>query len=131
MMMPQQACVRQARKPLAGLRVLVIEDEYFIAEELSLCLSRSGAEVVGPASDIAIGLTLLNDNPIDCALLDISLRGRLVFPLAEILSAQHIPWVYLTGYDDGIVPADLRGMAHLVKPIEEAALVEALAAIRN
>ena len=118
-------------KPLAGLRILIIEDEYFIADELSRSLTRSGAEVVGPASEIQAGLTLLSENSVDCALLDINLRGRSVFPLAEKLSTEGIPWVYLTGYGDRIVPADLRGAAHLEKPIDEASLIEALAGIRR
>ncbi|WP_281066242.1 hypothetical protein [Rhizobium sp. N4311] len=33
---------------LAGLAILVVEDDYFIADELARSLARAGAQVVGP-----------------------------------------------------------------------------------
>jgi hypothetical protein len=39
---------------LQGRRVLVVEDEYFIAQDISNALLQVGAEIVGPASTLAM-----------------------------------------------------------------------------
>ena len=49
--------------PLAGLRVLVVEDDYFIADEICTTLRNGGAEVLGPSPDIEHGLdVVMNDD---------------------------------------------------------------------
>src|SRR5690349_18103981 len=67
--------------PLSGLRVLVVEDDYFIADELCSTLRNNGAEVLGPSPDIEQSLDLIRSQRIDCAVLDINLHGNLAFNL--------------------------------------------------
>jgi DNA-binding response OmpR family regulator len=111
---------------LLGRRVLVIEDEYFIADEICRVLVDIGANVLGPVPDMETGMALLADMPVDCAVLDIDLHGRSVFPFARELRARNVPWIYVTGYDSPAIPGDLAGMAHIEKPIDKAALMVAL-----
>jgi len=100
---------------LRDQRVLVVEDEALVAMELTRVLTKAGAQVVGPAGNIEEALDLVANTPIDRAVLDINLGGRMVTPVAKALAARAIPFVYLTGYqepgvDDGPVlrkPASL------------------------
>ncbi|MBO9543708.1 MAG: PAS domain-containing protein [Caulobacter sp.] len=108
---------------LRDQRVLVVEDEAVVAMELTRVLTAAGAKVVGPVGTIEEALHLLDDQPIDRALLDVNLGGRLITPVALALSRRRIPFVYLTGYqepdvDDGPV---------LRKPVAPSALLGALA----
>ncbi|WP_354668907.1 HWE histidine kinase domain-containing protein [Caulobacter sp. RL271] len=108
---------------LRDQRVLIVEDEAVVAMELTRVLTAAGAKVVGPAGTIEEALNLLDDQPIDRALLDVNLGGRPITPVAKALSRRRIPFVYLTGYqepdvDDGPV---------LRKPVAPSALLGALA----
>ncbi len=90
-----------ARGPtnLRGSRVLIVEDAVLLALELETGLSEAGAEVVGPAYELAEAMALL-DGHIDAAVLDANLNGLSVTPVAEALAARGIPFVFATGYGD-------------------------------
>lgn len=115
--------------PLAGRRILVVEDEYFIAEEIRAVLVAQGAVVVGPLSDQFEAIEMLADTEIDCAVLDIDLRGLAVFPLIRVLQQRDIPWLYASGYSEALVPEELRAQTHLEKPIVSEALVASIRGI--
>lgn len=100
---------------LARKRILVVEDEYFIAAELKRTLEKEGAVVVGPVGNLAAGLELA-DQPIDAALLDVNLGEAMSYPIADRLHDSGIPYMFLTGYDDWSLPADYRNVARLAKP---------------
>lgn len=67
---------------LSGKRLLVVEDEYMIASDLSRTLEEAGAEVIGPAGSIKDALDILEDESdrLDGAVLDINLRDERVYP---------------------------------------------------
>jgi PAS domain S-box-containing protein len=109
---------------LRGQHVLIVEDEAVVAMELARVLTAAGAKVVGPAGTIEEALDLLNDGqPIDRALLDVNLGGRLITPVAAALTDQRIPFVYLTGYQE----PDVDDGPILRKPVATSALLGALA----
>ena len=108
---------------LRGQRVLVVEDEALVAMELARVLTAAGAQVVGPVGTIEGALNLLDDQPIDRALLDVNLGGRPVAPVAEALARRRIPFVYLTGYQE----PDIDDGPVLRKPVATSALLGALA----
>jgi len=110
------------REDLTGCRILIVEDRYLIATELAEEVARLGAEVIGPARDVAAALALVADQPPSLALLDVNLDGELVFPLAENLAARHARFIFLTGYDDDVLPAAWRDAPRLQKPIDPKAL---------
>ena len=76
---------------LAGKRVLVVEDEYFVATDLQRALQKEGACVVGPAGDLARGMALLDGEPVDAAVLDVNLEGSVSLPIADELSQRSVP----------------------------------------
>lgn len=108
---------------LRDQRVLVVEDEAVVAMELTRVLTAAGAKVVGPAGTIEEALNLLDDQPIDRALLDVNLGGRPITPVALALSRRRIPFVYLTGYQE----PDVDDGPILRKPVAASALLGALA----
>jgi CheY-like chemotaxis protein len=109
---------------LKGKRVLVVEDEFFIADEIALLLQQLGAEVVGPISTLEAVLKLLERDgpPLDFAILDIKLRGAEVYPAADILSARGVPFVFSTGYDNKVLPPRFADVGVWSKPVDSARL---------
>jgi DNA-binding response OmpR family regulator len=112
--------------PLARRRILVVEDEYFIAEEIKLLLMDLGATVIGALPDQEKATATLSDTEIDCAVLDIDICGRAIFPLTFELKRRDIPWLYVSGYSERLVPEAVRGGAHLEKPVAPGALVASI-----
>ncbi|HYC75544.1 response regulator [Brevundimonas sp.] len=111
----------------AGRRVLVVEDESLVAMLLETILEDMGCVPVGPAATVDEGLQMANDGePIDAALLDVNVAGRQVFPIAEALRARGVPFVFSTGYGEGGLPDEWRGLPTLQKPFTEAAVRDAL-----
>ena len=112
---------------LTGRRVLIVEDESLVAMLLETILEDMGCEPVGPASNLDDGLALAQDDGrLDAALLDVNVGGRQVFPVAEALRDRGVPFVFSTGYGEGGLPDEWRGLPTLQKPFTEAAVREAL-----
>lgn len=113
---------------LAGKRVLVVEDEYLIAADLSYALQKTGAVVVGPAPSIRRALDLLDrETTIDAAVLDMNLQGERVFPVADALHARSIPFVFASGYEGWVVPEQHAAAPRCEKPVNPNAVARALA----
>jgi CheY-like chemotaxis protein len=102
-----------------GTRVLLVEDEYLIAADVAGMLRALGCEVLGPAADVPRALALLRRTPeVDCAVLDVDLRGQPVFPLARVLRARGVPFVFATGYASTTFPPEWAASAHVEKPFD-------------
>lgn len=115
---------------LAGLRVLVVEDEMMVSMLIEDMLDDLGCKVIGPASRLEEAIDLANSTEIDCAVLDVNLGGQPIFPLADILRAKGHPFAFATGYGDaGLREAD-RGSPVLQKPFREGDLARVLGELR-
>lgn len=112
---------------LTDKRILVIEDEYFIASDLQRALVAEGATVVGPTGDIGVGLGLARDERLDGALLDVNLGGSFIYPLADELKARGVPWLFVTGYDNWSLPSAYRDAPLVAKPFSMTVVVDAIA----
>jgi CheY-like chemotaxis protein len=84
----------------AGLRILVVEDEMLIAILIEVILQELGCHVVGPVSRLDAAMRLAHEEPLDAAILDVSIRGGQVYPVAEKLLARNIPFVLASGYGE-------------------------------
>ena len=112
---------------LFGRRVMLVEDEYFIADDLTKALQKVGAEVIGPVPAVGKALSLLaSDQRIDAAVLDINLQGEAVFPIADALVERGIPFAFATGYGQGEIPAKFEGVLRWEKPFEPAEIARGL-----
>lgn len=106
----------------------MVEDEPLLAMLLEDVLSEHGAAVVGPAFNLAQGLTLASDADIDGAILDINLGGQESYPIADILHARAIPFLFATAYaHEGNPYADRAPL--LLKPYHLRAVLDAVEAI--
>ncbi len=114
---------------LRGLCVLLVEDNYVLAQSMKWALESLGCEVMGPAPSSNQALELLADGLPDAAILDIDLRGESSAPVAEYLQNVGLPFLFLTGYESAaVLPDSLHGRACLNKPVDPDVLAIALAA---
>jgi DNA-binding response OmpR family regulator len=111
---------------LTGYRVLVVEDDYFIAMDICSTLRSRGATVLGPAPNIGAGRDLAREHAPDCALLDVNLHGEHVFELAQELQERGVHTIFTTGYDSEFIPPSLRTVEYLQKPVDAQALVRSI-----
>jgi len=115
---------------LAGLRLLVVEDNYLVASVIVQHLRLRGAHVLGPAPSVELALQIVNAEEIDAALLDIDLQGSTVAPVARRLRERSRPFVFLTGYgSDGALPDDMADERRLTKPVHMDDLAAAVLAL--
>jgi PAS domain S-box-containing protein len=107
---------------VAGNRVMIVEDEALVAMALRESLDELGFSVLGPFSRISEAMIALRNNRIDAAVLDVNLGGELIYPLADVLAADHVPFVFITGYGAEEIEPRYARVPVLQKPIEVDAL---------
>ena len=112
---------------LDGLSILVLEDEYILADDARQVLLHAGAEVVGPFGTAAEALAAADRRKPHCALVDVDLGLGPDFETARALKSRGVPLVFFTGYDMDVVPADLRQERFVEKPVCMAAIVDVVA----
>ena len=103
--------------PLAGLRILLVEDSWHVAQAYKSLLEMVGLNVAGPVATVAEAELLVAERMPDIAVVDISLlQGETTYHLIDQLLASHVPTVVVSGYE---VSPDLPGRvaAVLVKPV--------------
>lgn len=113
---------------LAGLRVLVVEDETLVAMLLEDMLADLGCHVIGPVPRIAKAMEIAADADValDIAILDVNVAGEEIFPVAELLAGRGVPFAFATGYGDSGVRTPWRGRPVLQKPFRQEQITEAL-----
>jgi CheY-like chemotaxis protein len=107
---------------VAGNRVMIVEDEALVAMALRESLDGLGFSVLGPFNRISEAMIALRNNRIDAAVLDVNLGGELIYPLADVLAADHVPFVFITGYGAEEIEPRYARVPVLQKPIEVDAL---------
>jgi len=113
--------------PLAGRLILVVEDDFIIADLMAMELKANGAEIVGPARTVKDALTLIRaSGRIDGAVLDVNLRHELVYPVAKALQTKSVRIVFTTGYNDDSIAPDFADVPCLQKPVTIERLIQAL-----
>ncbi|MDF1586200.1 response regulator [Marinimicrococcus flavescens] len=115
---------------LAGLSILLVEDEFLIALDLCEMLEAAGAQVVGPAYRAEEALALLEAQRIDMAVLDVDLGDHGAEPVALRMEERQVPFLFHTGRG---LPPHLRerfeGVPLLVKPAPRQLLIGAVRAL--
>jgi DNA-binding response OmpR family regulator len=116
------------RSILAGLRVLVVEDEFMIAMLIEETLIDHDCIVVGPFTNLMDAVEAAQHEIIDLAVLDVNLRGEKVYPVAELLDQRGIPFLILSGYGKDAIPGNRPGWHACSKPFSPADLIRMLTA---
>ncbi|HEV7251862.1 MAG TPA: response regulator [Mesorhizobium sp.] len=116
----------QARED-ASRTVLLVEDEYFIADDMARAFEAQGVEVLGPAGSMEDALKLIEGaDRLDGAVLDINLQGEMAFAVADALHNRGVPFVFATGYDRDVIPERFAHVIRCEKPVEPAKVTRSL-----
>jgi DNA-binding response OmpR family regulator len=118
--------------PAAGARrrILVVEDEYLVADYLAVVLEDLGYEVVGPVPTIPEAMNAIAGEKLDVVLLDANLGGKSSAPIATELAARGVPFIVVTGYGSlDLASAALQTAPRINKPFTSATLAAMLVKI--
>jgi DNA-binding NtrC family response regulator len=110
---------------LDGRRVLVIEDDWYIADAMALLLENEGAVVIGPVATVAEAAPFVGCGPIDLAVVDLNLQGEMADDLVERLTDNRITAVVVTAYEPNRSVVE-RAFATLRKPVAADTLIDTL-----
>jgi two-component system, response regulator PdtaR len=105
-----------------AMRVLIVEDEFLVGIQLEDDLRAAGCSIVGPFNTLEKATQAARRDRFDLAILDVNLNGQMVYPLADELSARGIPFIFLSGYVSGDLPARFRRSPQVTKPHDPAVL---------
>jgi DNA-binding response OmpR family regulator len=112
---------------IAGKTILVVEDEPIIALALEDLLFDGGARPVF-ASTVEHGGTLIAEQSLDAAILDVNVHGQQSYPLARLLQEKNVPHIFATGYGTTVHPAEFASVPTIAKPYTLADIERAMAA---
>lgn len=112
---------------LTDCRILVVEDEYLLAQDMRIELEGAGAIVIGPEPTVEKALRRVLAEPrVDAAVLDVNLGDGLVFPVADVLQQRQVPFVFASGYGDEALAKGYVGAVNCQKPFDMRSLVRTL-----
>jgi transcriptional regulator with GAF, ATPase, and Fis domain len=114
----------------SACKILIVEDEYIIANDLSIILQDAGYPVIGIANSVAKALALMAQQEPDMVLLDIYLKGKETgIDLAKQLEEINIPFIYISANDNQSVLEAVKATqpsGYIVKPFREKDVLTAL-----
>lgn len=109
-------------------RILIVEDEFFVAMSIEETVHRLGHEVVGPVGDLPGALRLAETEPLSAAILDVHLQhGERIYPVVGVLRRRGVPLVLTTAYRDSEIDPGCAGEMLLRKPFDETELEQGIA----
>jgi DNA-binding response OmpR family regulator len=114
------------RKTLEGARVLVVEDEFFIADDIARGLRQEGAEPLGPASTVRQAEQIIAGEHVDAAILDLNLRGDSAADFVSRLASSRVPCLIVSGYGEDAVPKHVSHLPRIEKPVSVARVLDRL-----
>lgn len=104
-------------------RILVVEDDFLVATLFAEILESAGWQVVGPIAHLATALDAAAGESFDAAVLDVDLGGQTVYPVAEVLDARRVPFVFVTAYGREALAPLFCGRPHLGTPFAPGELI--------
>jgi len=114
---------------LAGRRILIVEDEALIAMWIAEILQGAGAAVIGPAGSAAEALALIERESLDGAVLDYKMPDGTTEPVADLLAARGVPFVFATGYHPRPLAPEYADRPRLEKAFAEEELLAAITSV--
>ena len=108
---------------MKNIKVLIVEDEWIVSEEIKELLTQSGFQVVGQAEDAESALQILAEDEADVALLDINIKGGIdgIQLAHEIIQKYNSALIFLTAFDDEHFinrAKEIKPAAYIVKPFQ-------------
>jgi CheY-like chemotaxis protein len=113
--------------PTERPKVLVVEDEFIIALDLSETVRDLGYALKGPYPDKQEAFLAIEDEMPDCAILDVFTGDGEVYPLADALTEAGVPIIFHSGH---VSPSEMRqrypGAWACAKPCSPDKLIDVL-----
>jgi DNA-binding NarL/FixJ family response regulator len=111
---------------LDGRCVLVVEDQYLVADEMRRMVRSMGGDVIGPVARATAALELLANRAVDLALLDINLGDGNAYEVAKELLRREVPFLFATGCEPWVIPEQFQDVPRLDKPLTSRTLADAV-----
>jgi CheY-like chemotaxis protein len=105
-----------------GNRILLVEDEILVAMMMRDILGELGFSVIGPFSRLSEAMVAAVHDEIDGGIVDVNLGGEFVYPVADVLVARNIPFVFVTGYGVESIDERFGAVPIIKKPVQRQAL---------
>ena len=105
-----------------GNRILLVEDEILVAMMMKDILSELGFVVIGPFSRLPEAMVAAVHEEIDAGIIDVNLGGEFVYPVADVLTARKIPFVFVTGYGVESIDGRFGHVPIVKKPVQRQVL---------
>jgi CheY-like chemotaxis protein len=109
----------------AGGSVFLVEDEVMIRMMVADMLEELGFSIAAEAGEINEAIRLAQSAEFDFAILDVNVNGKVISPVADLISARNRPFIFATGYGSSGLPEEYRDRPALQKPFQ----IEALARV--
>jgi PAS domain S-box-containing protein len=110
-----------------GRRLLLVEDEALVGMMMKDALTELGFAVIGPFGRVADAMQAARHEKFNAAVLDINVKGEMVYDLADAIAARDIPLIFVTGYGSEAIEERFKQVPVLQKPVDKAALKRVLA----
>ena len=110
----------------AGCSVFLVEDEVMIGMMVADMLEELGHSVAAEAGDIGEAVKLAQSTDFDLAILDVNVNGKVITPVAELITARNRPFIFATGYGSKGLDERFRDEITLQKPFEMRQLEQAI-----
>ena len=112
---------------LSGRSVFLVEDEVMIRMMVADMLEELGYKVAAEAGDITEAMRLAQATEFDIAILDVNVNGKVITPVAELITARNRPFIFATGYGSSGLPQEYRDRPALQKPFQLETLSQVIA----
>jgi len=101
-----------------GRSVFLVEDEVMIRMMVADMLEELGYTVAAEAGEINEALRLAQSTEFDFAILDVNVNGKVISPVADLIKARNLPFIFATGYGSSGLPEEYRDRPALQKPFQ-------------
>jgi CheY-like chemotaxis protein len=102
--------------PLSGKRILIVEDNFLVAEDLAEVVRAAGGRAQHVSASEKDALVALMNEVFDGVLLDVQLQEGDSIEVARHLVSRHIPFIVVTGYERERLALKLRHVPYVGKP---------------
>ncbi|OYV99791.1 MAG: hypothetical protein B7Z58_17755 [Acidiphilium sp. 37-64-53] len=109
---------------LPGKRVMIVDDEPMVAMLLESALSDEDCIIIGPFDGVGSATEAAHGESLDFALLDVNVADGKIYPIAQVLESRGIPFLLLSGFGDGDVPAGHEHWPMAGKPFSIEPMIE-------
>jgi len=98
--------------------VFLVEDEVMIRMMVADMLQELGYTIAAEAGEIGEAIRLAQTTYFDLAILDVNVNGKVISPVADLLTASNRPFIFATGYGSSGLPEEYRDRPSLQKPFQ-------------